>query len=67
MKILVNFKSGLKLTFIVPKSMLAIEFRKMAEDVGGKIHSLEFSLPARQSNFSLEKPKDILQLPDKTR
>lgn len=67
MKILVNFKSGFKQIFIVPKSMLAVEFRNMAKEIGGSIDSIEFSLPTRrQSNFSrLELPEGILQLPDK--
>ncbi len=45
MKILVNFKSGFKQIFIVPKSMLAVEFRNMANGIGGSIESIEFSLP----------------------
>jgi hypothetical protein len=67
MKILVNFKSGFKQIFIVPKSMLAVEFRNMAKEIGGSIDSMEFSLPVRrQSNFSrLELPEGTLQLPDK--
>lgn len=66
MKILVNFKSGLRQIFIVPKSMLAIEFRNMAKEIGGSIESIEFSLPPRQSSFSKsELPEGILQLPDK--
>ena len=67
MKILVNFKSGFKQIFIVPKSMLAVEFRNMAKDIGGSIESIEFSLPTRhQSNFFNSSPSDeILRLPDK--
>ena len=66
MKILVNFKSGFKQIFIVPKSMLAIEFRNMAKEIGGSIDSIEFSLPPRQSSFSKsELAEGILQLPDK--
>ncbi len=67
MKILVNFKSGFKQTFIVPKCMLAVEFRDMAKEIGGNIESIEFSLPRRrQSNLSKSELQDgILQLPDK--
>ena len=54
MKILVNFKSGFKQIFIVPKSMLAIEFRNMAKEIGGSIDSIEFSLPI-PSKFDLLK------------
>ena len=67
MKILVNFKSGFKQIFIVPKSMLAVEFRNMAKDIGGSIESIEFSLPTRhQSSFSKSiLSEEILRLPDK--
>lgn len=67
MKILVNFKSGFKQTFIVPKSMLAVEFRNMAKEIGGDINSIEFSLPPRRnSSFSRsELSEGVLQLPDK--
>ncbi len=67
MKILVNFESGLKQIFIVPKSMLAMDFRNMAKKIGGSIESIEFSLPPhRQSNFSRsELPEGILRLPDR--
>lgn len=51
MKILVNFKSGFKQTFIVPKGMLTVDFRNMAREIGGNIESIEFSLPSsRQQN-----------------
>ena len=67
MKILVNFKSGFKQIFIVPKSMLAVEFRNMAKEIGGDISSIEFSLsPRRNSSLSRsELPNGVLQLPDK--
>ncbi len=67
MKILVNFKSGYKQIFIVPKSMLAVEFRNMARAIGGNIDSIEFSLPPRRSsNFSRsELPEGVLRLPEK--
>ena len=64
MKILVNFKSGFKQIFIVPKSMLAVEFRNMAKEIGGDINSIEFSLPPRRSS-SLSRSEGVLQLPDK--
>ncbi|PXW90809.1 hypothetical protein C8R34_102127 [Nitrosomonas sp. Nm84] len=67
MKILVNFKSGFKQTFIVPKCMLAVEFRNMAKTIGGSIESIEFSLPPRrQSSVSgSESREGVLQLPDR--
>ena len=67
MKILVNFKSGLKQTFIVPKCMLAAEFRNMAKEIGGDIESIEFSLPnRRQSGLSRsESQEGVIRLPDK--
>lgn len=67
MKILVHFKSGLKQTFIVPKCMLALEFRNMAKKIGGSIESIEFSLPPRrQSNIpAVELRQSVLRLPDK--
>ena len=67
MKILVHFKSGFKQTFIVPKCMLALEFRNMAKDIGGSIESIEFSLPPRRhSNISIaERRLGIVRLPEK--
>ncbi len=67
MKILVHFKSGSKQTFIVPKCMLAVEFRNIARAIGGNIESIEFSLPSRrQSNIStIELRKGVLRLPEK--
>ncbi|MDH5481210.1 MAG: hypothetical protein OEX11_10685 [Nitrosomonas sp.] len=64
MKIIVNFKSGFKQTFIVPKDMLAIEFRRLAEEIGGNIENIEFSLPPRQAGFSTSELSGILQLPE---
>lgn len=64
MKILVHYKTGYKQIFIVPKSMLALEFRNMAKEVGGDIESIEFSLPTNQSAASAVR-KGIHQLPDK--
>lgn len=67
MKILVHFKSGFKQTFIVPKCMLALEFRNMARGIGGSIESIEFSLPPRrQSTISaVESRIEIVRLPEK--
>lgn len=65
MKILVNFKSGFKQIFIVPKSMLAVEFRNMAREIGGNIDSIEFSLPSRRSSNSQSEPNGVLRLPEK--
>ncbi|MBS0298661.1 MAG: hypothetical protein HRU78_13290 [Gammaproteobacteria bacterium] len=67
MKILVHFKSGFKQIFIVPKSMLALEFRNMAKEIGGNIDSIEFSLPPRRQSgiTTAEQRLGIVQLPDK--
>lgn len=64
MKILVHYKTGYKQIFIVPKAMLALEFRNMAKEVGGDIESIEFSLPTNQSTARAER-RGIHQLPDK--
>ena len=60
MKITVNFKSGFKQTFIVPRNMLALEFRSLAEEIGGSIENIEFSLPPRHSGYSTSELSDIL-------
>jgi len=67
MKILVHFKSGFKQTFIVPKCMLALEFRNMAKEIGGSIESIEFSLPPRRqsSSSTTELRMGIARLPEK--
>ncbi len=67
MKILVHFKSGFKQTFIVPKCMLALEFRNMAKEIGGSIESIEFSLPSRRqsSSSTTESRIGIVRLPEK--
>lgn len=67
MKILVNFKSGFKQTFIVPKCMLALDFRNMAKEIGGSIESIEFSSPPRHPSGipRSELLEETLQLPDK--
>ncbi|ALQ50185.1 hypothetical protein [Nitrosomonas ureae] len=66
MKILVHFKSGFKQTFIVPKCMLALEFRNMAKEIGGNIASIEFSLPSRrQANMApAELRQEVFRLPE---
>ncbi|MBY0498690.1 hypothetical protein SAMN06296273_1513 [Nitrosomonas ureae] len=66
MKILVHFKSGFKQTFIVPKCMLALEFRNMAREIGGNIASIEFSLPSRRQTdiASVELRNEVFRLPD---
>lgn len=42
MKIKAYFKAGGSQTFIVPEDILAIDFQKMAEAVGGRISKVEF-------------------------
>jgi hypothetical protein len=42
MKILVYFRSGISQIFIIPKDITAIEFRRIAETVGGGICRVEF-------------------------
>ncbi len=64
MKIIVNFKSGSKQAFIVPKEMLATEFRSLAEEIGGNIKNIEFSLPPKHTGFSTSELSEILQLPE---
>ena len=58
MRIKVNFKSGHQQTFIVPKTMLATDFRNLAEDIGGKIENIEFSLTNKHAgyDFALKEP-----------
>ena len=68
MKILVNFKSGFKQTFIVRKEMLTVDFRNMAREIGGNIESIEFSLPSRQQksmNSRANLSVGVVQMPDK--
>lgn len=43
MRITVHYKSGSHQSFIVPKSILAVEFRRIAEAVGGRIKKLVFT------------------------
>lgn len=67
MKILVHFKSGYKQIFIVPKAMLALEFRNMAKEIGGNIESIEFSLPtsSQSTTARTDLRRGIHRLPDK--
>jgi len=69
MKILVNFKSGFKQTFIVPKGMLTIDFRNMAREIGGNIESIEFSLPSsrqqKSTNSRARLSESVIRMPDK--
>lgn len=68
MKILVNFKSGFKQTFIVPKGMLTVDFRNMAREIGGNIESIEFSLPSRQQKSTNSRTglcESVIRMPDK--
>jgi hypothetical protein len=43
MKITVYFKSGAHQTFIVPRDILAVEFHRLAEEVGGSIKRIAFA------------------------
>lgn len=43
MRITVYYKSGSHQTFIVPRDILAAEFRQIAEAVGGHIKKLAFT------------------------
>ncbi len=42
MRVLVYFRSGANQVFIVPQDIPAIEFRRVAEAVGGCFHRVEF-------------------------
>ncbi len=42
MKVMVIFKTGTSQAFIVPRDILAVEFRRLAESVGGEIQRIEF-------------------------
>lgn len=42
MKIKAYFKAGGSQTFIVPEDILAVDFQKMADAVGGRISKVEF-------------------------
>lgn len=42
MRVLVYFKSGVSQVFIVPREIAAVEFRRVAEAVGGCFHRVEF-------------------------
>ncbi|MCP5245861.1 MAG: hypothetical protein H6937_07905 [Burkholderiales bacterium] len=64
MRIKVNFKSGHQQTFIVPKTMLATDFRHLAEDIGGKIENIEFSLTNNPGNLYDSELKEPLLSPE---
>ncbi len=51
MRITVHYKSGNHQSFIVPKSILAIEFRQIAEAVGGRIKKLVFTHSSDINSF----------------
>lgn len=42
MQVRVHFRTGVVTDFIIPEDMLAIDFQRLAEPVGGKIRRLEF-------------------------
>jgi len=42
MRIRVCFNNGTITDFIVPEDILVVDFQRLAEAVGGKIHRLEF-------------------------
>ncbi|MCO6428507.1 hypothetical protein [Nitrosomonas communis] len=42
MRVLVYFRSGASQVFIVPRDILAVEFQRVAEAVGGCFHRVEF-------------------------
>lgn len=42
MRVLVYFRSGASQVFIVPRDIPAVEFRRIAEAVGGCFHKVEF-------------------------
>ncbi len=57
MKIIVNFKSGIKQIFIVPRNILATEFKHLAETIGGGIYSIEFTSPPQHLGLSYNRIK----------
>ncbi|GJL76156.1 MAG TPA: hypothetical protein PKM20_02150 [Nitrosomonas sp.] len=64
MRIRVNFKSGHRQTFIVPKTMLATDFRNLAEEIGGKIENIEFSLANKHIGLYDSELKEPLISPE---
>lgn len=64
MRISVNFKSGYRQSFIVPKTMLATDFRDLAEGIGGRIENIEFSLTDKHSDFCDIELKEPLLSPE---
>lgn len=53
MKITVNFISGDKQSFIVPRDILATEFKALAEKIGGRIGSIEFPRNTQHTHHAL--------------
>lgn len=51
MRITVYYKSGSHQAFIVPKDILAIEFRRIAEAAGGRIKKLIFTHSSDINSF----------------
>jgi hypothetical protein len=49
MKITVYYKSGARQVFIVPTEIHVVEFRQMAEEIGGEILKVEFVSPSSLS------------------
>ena len=64
MKITVNYQTGHRQTFIVPKTMLALDFRKLAEEIGGKIDNIEFALSKNQVGFYDTEIKESILHPE---
>ena len=42
MSVMVYFKSGVSQVFIVPNNISAVEFRRVAETVGGGFYKVDF-------------------------
>ena len=51
MRITVYYKSGSHQAFIVPKDILAVEFRRIAEAAGGRIKKLIFTHSSDINSF----------------
>lgn len=59
MKVIVIFKAGTSQAFIVPRDILAVEFRRLAESVGGEIQHIEFMQKNKFSTPKYALIKDI--------
>lgn len=42
MRVRVTYQSGRVQTFLVPAEMLAVDFQRLVEPIGGKIRRLEY-------------------------